>query len=92
VQSKALAVLRELRALARLPGFAQLEIYSHSEVAQYLENRKRRTLVEIEDRYDITISLRPETSYPVEVVHYRFLDEAGKEVRVNIPAGLGVHT
>ena len=92
VQSKALAVLREMRALAKLPGFAQLDVYAHSDVAYWLENRKRRTIVEIEDQHGIEISLQPETSYPVEVVHYRFLDEDAKEVRVNIPAGLGVHT
>ena len=28
---------------------------------------------------------------PVDAVHYRFLDEEGKEAKVNIPAGLGVH-
>ncbi|PIE24376.1 MAG: ribonuclease E [Planctomycetota bacterium] len=91
VQSKALAVLREMRALAKLPGFSQLDVYAHSEVAYWLENRKRRTLVEIEDQHGIEISLQPELSYPVEVVHYRFLDEEAKEVRVSIPAGLGVH-
>ncbi|HHI80013.1 MAG TPA: Rne/Rng family ribonuclease, partial [Planctomycetes bacterium] len=91
VQSKALAVLREIRALAQLPGFTRLEAYLHPEVCAFLENRKRRSLVETEDQCNRSILTRAESSYPVDVVHYRFLDERGQEVKVNIPAGLGVH-
>ncbi len=29
-------------------------------------------------------------SYPIDVVHYRFLTGDGQEARVAIPAGLGV--
>jgi ribonuclease E len=91
VQSKALAVLREIRALAQLPGFNRLEAYLHPEVCAFLENRKRRSLVETEDHCQRSILTRAESSYPVDVVHYRFLDQRGQEVKVNIPAGLGVH-
>ncbi len=91
VQSKALAVLREIRALAQLPGFNRLEAYLHPEVCAFLENRKRRSLVETEDHCQRSILTRAEPSYPVDVVHYRFLDQRGQEVKVNIPAGLGVH-
>ena len=91
VQSKALAVLREIRALAQLPGFYRLEAYLHPEVCAFLENRKRRSLVETEDHCQRAILTRAEPSYPVDVVHYRFLDQRGQEVKVNIPAGLGVH-
>ncbi len=92
VQSKALAVLREIRALARLPGYHRLEAYLHPEVTSWLENSKRRSLIQIETDFGREIVTKPEPSYPVDVVHYRFLDAAGKEVKVNIPAGLGVHS
>jgi ribonuclease E len=90
IQSKALAVLRELRAIIHLPGYQQIEVYTHQEVSWYLVNRKRRELLDLEERYGRTIVLKGEPTYPIDVVHYRFLAPGGVEVKVAIPAGLGV--
>jgi hypothetical protein len=59
-------------------------------VAVFLSNRKRRDLVELEEGHGRAILVRGEAAYPVDMVHYRFLNEAGQEVKVPIPAGLGV--
>ncbi|HMQ23557.1 MAG TPA: ribonuclease E/G, partial [Planctomycetota bacterium] len=90
VASKSLAVLRSARALARLPGYERLEVYANPEVCEFLGNRKRRDLIELEELCNRFVLLRSEPSYPVDVVHYRFLDSEGRETKVNIPAGLGV--
>ncbi|MFQ5506394.1 MAG: ribonuclease E/G [Planctomycetota bacterium] len=92
VQSKALAVLREIRGLARLPNFHRLEAYMHPEVCAFLENRKRNSLAEVEELFSREVHTIAEPSYPIDVVHYRFLDLGGKEKRIHIPPGLGVRT
>lgn len=90
VQSKALSVLREVRALLNLKGYSVLQVFAAPAVTDYLVNYKRRGILELEDAVGKTIVFRPEASYPIDVVHYRFLTGDGQEARVAIPAGLGV--
>jgi ribonuclease E len=90
VQSKALSVLREARALVNLKGYSMLQVFVAPAVSDYLVNYKRRAVLEVEDAVGKTIVFRPEPSYPIDVVHYRFLTGDGQEARIAIPAGLGV--
>jgi len=90
VQSKALSVLREVRALLHLKGYSVVQIFAAPAVTDYLVNYKRRATLELEDAVGKTIVFRPEPSYPIDVVHYRFLTGDGQEARIAIPAGLGV--
>lgn len=90
VQSKALSVLREVRALVHLKGYSVLQVFVAPAVSDYLVNYKRRGILELEDAVGKTVLFRPEASYPIDVVHYRFLTGDGQEARINIPAGLGV--
>ena len=90
VQSKALSVLREVRALVHLKGYSMLQVFVAPPVADYLVNFKRRAVLELEDAVGKTVLFRPEQSYPIDVVHYRFLTGDGQEARIAIPAGLGV--
>lgn len=90
VQSKALSVLREVRALVNLKGYSVLQVFAAPAVADYLVNHKRRGVLELEDAVGKTVLFRPEASYPIDVVHYRFLTGDGQEARIAIPAGLGV--
>jgi len=90
VQSKALSVLRESRALVNLKGFSVLQVFVAPAVADYLVNYKRRAVLELEDAVGKSIVFRPEVSYPIDVVHYRFMTGDGQEARIAIPAGLGV--
>ena len=91
VQSKSLSVMRAVRALVQLPGYQRLEIYANPQVVEFLANQKRRDIIQLEDAFQREVLMRSEASYPVDAVHYRFLQPDGKEARVNIPAGLGVH-
>jgi ribonuclease E len=90
VQSKALSVLREIRALMHLKGYSTIQVFAAPAVADYLVNYKRRSTLELEDAVGKTIVFKPENSYPIDVVHYRFLTGDGQEARIAIPAGLGV--
>ncbi|MFO1051378.1 MAG: Rne/Rng family ribonuclease [Planctomycetota bacterium] len=90
VMSKALAVLREVRAIIHLKGFSVLQVFVAPAVNDYLVNYKRRPLLDLEEAIGKTVVVRGEPSYPVDMVHYRFLTADGQEARVAIPAGLGV--
>ncbi|MCB9868504.1 MAG: Rne/Rng family ribonuclease [Planctomycetes bacterium] len=90
VQSKALAVLRDVRAILNHKGFSVLQVFTAPSVADYLVNYKRRTLLDLEEEIGKTVLVKGEIAYPVDLVHYRFLTADGQEARVAIPAGLGV--
>ena len=67
-----------------------LQVFTAPGVNDYLSNYKRRQVLDLEEAVGKTITFRPEASYPIDVVHYRFLTGDGQEARVAIPAGLGV--
>jgi ribonuclease E len=90
VQSKSLAVLREVRAIVHLKGFSILQVFVATPVNDFLVNYKRREVLDLEEAVGKTIVFKAEPSYPIDVVHYRFLTADGQEARVVIPAGLGV--
>ena len=90
VQSKALAVLRDVRAILNLKGFSVLQLFVAPAVNDFLVNQKRRTLLDLEEEIGKRVMVKAEQSYPVDVVHYRFLTADGQEANVVIPAGLGV--
>ena len=90
VQSKALHVLRDVRGIMNLKGYSVLQVFLSPQVNDYLVNYKRRAILDLEEAVGKTVVFRAEPSYPVDVVHYRFLTADGQETRVAIPAGLGV--
>lgn len=90
VQSKALAVLREVKAILGLKGFSVLQVFVSPPVNDYLVNYKRRPVLDLEEAVGKSVVFKAEPSYPVDVVHYRFMTGDGQEARVAIPAGLGV--
>ncbi|MHC5064478.1 MAG: Rne/Rng family ribonuclease [Planctomycetota bacterium] len=90
IPSKGLSVLREVRAVLHLKGFTILQVFVAPQVHDFLANRKRRQVLDLEESVGKTVFLRSEPSYPVDVVHYRFMTADGQEAKVAIPAGLGV--
>ena len=90
VHSRAIAVLREVRAMLHLKGFSILQIYASPAVNDFLVNYKRRAILDLEEQVGKRVVSKAEPGYPVDMVHYRFLTADGQEARVAIPAGLGV--
>jgi ribonuclease E len=90
VQSKALAILREVRAILHLKGFSILQVFVSPPVNDFLVNFKRREILDQEETIGKTVVFKAEPSYPTDVVHYRFLTGDWQEAKVAIPAGLGV--
>ena len=71
-------------------GMFVLMISVMTGVNDYLSNYKRRSILDLEDAVGKTVVFRPEPTYPIDVVHYRFLTGDGQPARIAIPAGLGV--
>ncbi len=90
VASKALAVLRDIRALLHLKGFSIIQAFVAPPVSDYLVNHKRRAILDLEEAVGKSVVFRAEPTYPVDVVHFRFLTADGQEARVAVPPGLGV--
>lgn len=90
VQSKALAVLRDVRALMSLKGFSILHVYLAPPVNDFLVNYKRRPILDMEEVVGKHVVFRAEPTYPVDAVHYRFLTGDRQEAKVAVPPGLGV--
>ncbi len=90
VPSKSLSVLREVRAVLNLKGFSILQVFVSPLVNDYLVNHKRRQIIDLEESVGKSILFKAEPSYPIEMVHYRFMTADGQEAKVAIPAGLGV--
>ena len=90
VGSKALAVLRDIRALLHLKGFSIIQAFVAPPVNDYLVNHKRRAILDLEETVGKSVVVRGEPSYPVDVVHFRFVTADGQEARVAVPPGLGV--
>ena len=77
---------------AQPQGFSILQAYVAPPVSDYMVNYKRRAILDLEEAVGKRIVCKPEPSYPVDMVHYRFLTADGQQARVAIPAGLGVKT
>ena len=90
VQSKSLAVLREVQALLNLKGYSILQVFVATPVNDFLVNYKRRGILDLEEASGRSIVFKAEPSYPVDAVHYRFLTADGQVAKVAVPAGLGV--
>lgn len=90
VPSRAIAVLREIRAILQLKGFSILQVFVSPPVNDFLVNYKRRAILDLEEAVGRRVVCKAEPAYPVDMVHYRFLTGDGQEARVVIPAGLGV--
>lgn len=90
VQSRAIAVLREIRAMLHLKGFSILQVFVSPAVNDFLVNYKRRSILDLEEAVGKRIVCKSEPAYPVDMVHYRFLTADGQEARVAVPPGLGV--
>lgn len=64
VESAALSVMRRIWVGLSKGDIIQVDGKLCSEVASYLQNRKRRELLELENRYSVKISLYPDPTMP----------------------------
>jgi ribonuclease E len=82
-ESVALEVMRNVRLLVHQAQVAALEVTLHTEVADYLNNLKRDTLLKLESDLAKRITIIGSAEAHVDQAVYRCLDARGMEVRAD---------
>ncbi len=87
VESMSLQVLRQLRQVLGAKEAAFVELKVHPEIANYLQNVKRRDLVALEDRHRKTVLIRGVSSFRVSDVEFQCQDDARQPVKTESATG-----
>jgi ribonuclease E len=81
-ESMALEVVRKLLMYCQVEGVVRITVTVEERVADYLNNKKRRSLVKLEEENQLEISIQTREELPPEYLKVECLDAAGREVRV----------
>lgn len=84
-ESVAIEIMRTLITAASRPDLEQLTVEVQYEVADYLSNRKRRELNQIEDKSELSINVRGRTDVSPNHVIIDARDSAGHQFRIPVP-------
>jgi ribonuclease E len=81
-ESVAIEVVRTLMTTASREDVNEVAVDIHERVANYLNNRKRREITDIEERCQVAISINARTDVGPEHLSIRCLDDNGGNVKV----------
>lgn len=79
-ESMSIEILRRIQSLVDNKRVASLEVEVSSEVAYYLQNRKRGVLYDLESRRSKTLILRPNSNFSNDETHFILRDDRGSVV------------
>lgn len=82
-ESMALEVIRKLIMCCQNEKIAKLSVTVEEEVASYLNNRKRRELMNLEDDHGLQVLVLSREDVSPEYVKIECEDESGRGIRVN---------
>ncbi len=82
-ESMALEVIRKLIMCCQHEKIAKLTVTVEEEVASYLNNRKRRELMNLEDEHGVQVLVLSREDVSPEYVKIESEDEAGRSIRGN---------
>src|SRR5687768_3505089 len=83
-ESMAIEVVRKLIMCAQLPQVARVAVTVEEEVASYLNNKKRRELVQMEQDNNVEVQVISGEGLSPEFLKIDCVDANGREVRVGI--------
>lgn len=83
-ESMAIEVVRKLQLAVQTPQVAKVTCTVEEEVANYVNNKKRRLLAQIEEQNDLTVLVLGHEGLPPEHVEIQCEDAAGRELRVEL--------
>ena len=84
-ESAAIEIMRALITAASREEIEQLTVEVEHEVADYLSNRKRREINAIEDKCQLTISIRARSDVTSNHIVIEARDGTGRQFRIPIP-------
>jgi ribonuclease E len=81
-ESMAIEVVRKLLMCAHTPGVARITVTVEEEVASYLNNKKRRDLVQLEQESNVEVQVVSGEGLSPEYLKVDCVDANGREVRI----------
>ena len=81
-ESVAIEVMRLLMTAVQRDAVRKIEIEVDERVAGYLQNRKRRTINELEDQVDVSITISGRDDVSPDHLEFKYTDEQGNPVRI----------
>ena len=82
-ESMALEVIRKLIICCQHEKIAQITVTVEDEVLSYLNNRKRRELMTLEDEHKLRVLIVSREDLSPEYVKIECQDETGREIRIS---------
>ena len=82
-ESVAIQVMRVLITTANRDEIQRIAVAVHSRVADYLNNRKRREMNQIEDECSVSIEIHARVDVSPNYIHFDCQDESGNQVRIS---------
>ncbi|NUO07732.1 MAG: Rne/Rng family ribonuclease [Candidatus Brocadia sp.] len=82
VESLCLNAMRDLKFAIHSPQIAKIEIVANPEVANYLQNQKRRQMIEIEESYHKKIHIFSTINHEHGKIDIRYLNQKDEPVMV----------
>ena len=89
-ETLAIEIMRMLQLASCREPIHQVEITAAPEVADYLLNRRRRELIQLEESGNMTVLIRASIGVAAEHLHFVCLDQNGNEVRLIAPEPLPI--
>ena len=86
-ESMAIEVIRNLMTTANQEDISQISIEIHERVANYLNNRKRKELTDLEANCNVKIIINARTDVGQEHMKLHCSDKIGNEVKFHVTAG-----
>ncbi|MFO1021029.1 MAG: Rne/Rng family ribonuclease [Planctomycetales bacterium] len=84
-ESMAIEVIRMLLTKAFQEGLSRINIEVHERVANYLNNKKRKDISNVEDQAKIVVGIISRTDVKPEHLDFRIYDQAGTETKISFP-------
>jgi ribonuclease E len=83
-ESMAIEVIRALMLASQEPGVAKIAVTVADDVANYLNNRKRRELSKLEDEINLVIQIISKEGVAPEYLYIQCTDATGREIRFSL--------
>jgi len=81
-ESMAIEVMRTLMTRASLAEVRRIDLQVHQRVADYLINKKRREMTQLEEGYNVTVNVQIGMNVSPEHLNVRCLNDVGAEILV----------
>lgn len=82
IESLCLNAMRDLKFVMHLPQISKVEIVANLEVANYLQNQKRKQMIEIEEFYNKKINIFSTNNHEYGRIEIRYLDNKDEPVMI----------